>query len=49
MVEDHLLERLFEPIDIDVRRNLEHERLVPVVGVLEILLEEPVLDRRQRD
>ena len=32
-----------------LRRNLEHERLIPVVRVLELLLEEPVLNRRQRD
>ena len=48
VMREHGGERLLERGRVEIRGDVEQERLVPVVRLFEVLLEEPVLDRRQR-
>ena len=46
---DHRLGRPLQPVDVDGLAGNEEERLVPVMEFGQLLLEEPALDRRERE
>ena len=48
VVGDNVANSLLQSLEVDIRRDREEERLIPVVGVGETLFEEPALDRRRR-
>ena len=47
VVSDERLQRLLQQLGHQRLRRLQHHRLIPVMRVVELLLEEPMLNRRQ--